>query len=116
MAHDPRKDTIVRTLLVGLAALGFATAGHVSAQPGHAGHTAPAADTVSVKDPANPTHEECKSVMGRKMDGRVMHDHTSMKGTPGVARKKPLSKAEMEKMHQKCSAKLEAARTGDVQK
>ena len=66
--------------------------------------------TVSVKDPANPTHEECKSVMGRKMEGRVMHDHSSMKGTPGVAVKKPLSKAEMEKMHGKCSAKMADAK------
>jgi len=100
----------MRTLFVAIAALGLAAAGQAYAQPEHAGHKAAAGETVSVKDPANPTHEECKSVMGRKMDGHVMHDHASMKGTPGVATKKPLSKAEMDKMHGKCAAKMDAAK------
>lgn len=100
----------MRTLFVAIAALGLAAAGQAYAQPEHAGHKAAAEETVSVKDPANPTHEECKSVMGRKMDGHVMHDHASMKGTPGVATKKPLSKAEMDKMHGKCAAKMGAAK------
>ena len=100
----------MRTLFVAIAALGLAAAGQAYAQPEHAGHKAAAEETVSVKDPANPTHEECESVMGRKMDGHVMHDHASMKGTPGVAVKKPLSKAEMEKMHGKCAAKMGAAK------
>ena len=106
----------MRTLFVAIATLGLAAAGQAYAQPGHAGHTAAAEETVSVKDPANPTHEECKSVMGRKMEGRVMHDHASMKGTPGVAVKKPLSKAEMGKMHGKCAAKMDAANAGDAKK
>ena len=100
----------MRTLFVALATLGLAAAGPSFAQQGHADHKAAAEETVSVKDPANPTHDECKSVMGRKMDGQVMHDHTSMKGTPGVATKKPLSKADMEKMHGKCAAKMAEAK------
>jgi phosphate-selective porin len=100
----------MRTLFVAIAALGLATASQSYAQPEHGGHKAAADATVSVKDPANPTHEECKSVMGRKMDGRVMHDHASMKGTPGVMKMKPLSKAEMDKMHGKCAAKMAEAK------
>jgi hypothetical protein len=100
----------MRTLLVAIATLGLAAAGQSYAQPEHAGHAATAEATVSVKDPANPTHEECKSVMGRKMDGRVMHDHSAEKGAPRPSMKKPLSKAEMEKMHGKCAAKMAAAK------
>ncbi|MDZ4370937.1 MAG: hypothetical protein U1C74_05895, partial [Phenylobacterium sp.] len=68
----------MRTLFVAVATLGLAAAGQSYAQPAHSDHQAAAEATVSVKDPANPSHEECKSVMGRKMDGRVMHDHASM--------------------------------------
>lgn len=100
----------MRTLLIAIATLGLATAGQSFAQPAHSDHKAAGDATVLVKDHTNPTHEECKAVMGRKMDGRVMHDHASMKGTPGVTRMKPLSKAEMDKMHGKCAAKMGAAR------
>lgn len=106
----------MRTLFVAIATLGLAAAGQTHAQPGHAGHTAAAEETVSVKDPANPTHEECKSVMGRKMDGRVMHDHSADKGAPKPAVRKPLSKAEMDKMHGKCAARMDAANAGDAKK
>lgn len=99
----------MRTLFVAIATLGLAVAGQSYAQAQHTDDKAAAAATVSVKDAANPTHDECKSVMGHKMDGRVMHDHASMKGTPGVVRKVPLSKAEMDKMHGKCAAKMAAA-------
>ena len=100
----------MRTLFAAVAALGLVAAGQSYAQAEHGDHKPAAEDTVSVKDPANPTHEECKSVMGRKMDGHVMHDHASMKGTPGVMKMQPLSKAEMEKMHGKCAAKMAAAK------
>lgn len=100
----------MRTLFVAIATLGLAAAGQSYAQAGHADHKAAAEATVSVKNVAHPTHEECKSVMGRKMDGRVMHDHASMKGTPGVVKKAPLSKAEMDKMHNNCAAKMGGAK------
>lgn len=99
----------MRALFVAIATLGLAAAGQSYAQAEHTDHKAAAEATVSVKNPANPTHEECKSVMGHKMDGRVTHDHASMKGTPGVVKKAPLSKAEMDKMHGKCAAKMAAA-------
>jgi len=100
----------MRTLLVAIATLGLAAAGQAYAQPGHADHKAAAGEAVSVKDPANPTHEECKSVMGHKMEGRAMHDHSAEKGAPQPPVKKPLSKAEMDKMHGKCAAKMGAAK------
>jgi hypothetical protein len=100
----------MRTLLVALATLGLAVASPSFAQPGHGDHKAAAEPTVSVKDPANPTHEECKSVMGRKMDGRVMHDHSADKGAPKPTVMKPLNKAEMDKMHGKCAAKMSDAK------
>lgn len=49
-------------------------------------------------------HAHCKALMGHKMEGAVMHDHASMKGTPGVVTKKPLSAAEMKAQHDKCTA------------
>ena len=100
----------MQKLFVAIAIIGLAAAGQTYAQQGHADHAAAAEETVTVKDVANPTNEECKSVMGRKMEGRVMHDHASVKGMPGVEVKKPLSKAEMDKMHSKCAAKMEAAK------
>ena len=100
----------MRTLFVAIATLGLAAAGQSYAQAEHTDHKAAAEATVSVKDVAKPTHEECKRVMGGKMDGRVMHDHASMKGTPGVAKKAPLSKAEMDKMHSNCAAKMGATK------
>ena len=96
----------MRTLFVAIATLGLAAAGQSYAQPEHDDHKAAAEATVSVKDPANPTHEECKSVMGHKMDGRVMHDHSAEKGAPKPPVRKPLTKAEMDKMHGKCAARM----------
>ena len=96
----------MRTLFVAIATLGLAAAGQSYAQPEHGEHKAAAEATVSVTDPANPTHEECMSVMGRKMDGRVMHDHSAEKGAPKPPVRKPLTKAEMEKMHGKCAARM----------
>ena len=49
-------------------------------------------------------HAHCKALMGHKMEGTAMHDHASMKGTPGVVTKKPLSAAEMKAQHDKCMA------------
>lgn len=49
-------------------------------------------------------HEHCKSVMGGQMAGHASHSHTSDKlghAPPGA---KPLSAAEMQKMHDKCAA------------
>jgi len=46
-------------------------------------------------------------VMGRKMDPVVTHDHGAMKGAPTAApHRKPLSEAQMAKMHKACAAKM----------
>lgn len=72
-----------------------------------------ASDAASTKPMAEMTdaelHAHCKSVMGHKMDGTVMHDHASMKGTPGVVTKKPLSAAEMKAQHDNCTAVMAEA-------
>jgi phosphate-selective porin len=93
----------MRTMFIAIAALGLAAAGQSFAQPA-------APSTVTVKDPAKPTHEECTSVIGRKMDGRVLHDHSAEKGSPRPAVLKALTKAEMDKMHGACEAKMAAAK------
>lgn len=54
-----------------------------------------------------PTHEMCQAVMGRKMAPKAVHEHSREKS--GVAmwpNGKPLTKAEMEKMHKACADKM----------
>lgn len=57
---------------------------------------------------AAPTHEMCKSMMGRQMDGKVVHDHGRDKtGAITWPNGKPLTAAEMEKMHKVCAEKMQ---------
>jgi hypothetical protein len=101
----------MRTLFIAVAALAMAGAGQSSAQPEHSAK----AETVYAADPANPSHDECKAVMGGKMDPAVTHDHGAMKGAPTATQhRKPLSKSQMAKMHTKCAAKL--ASSGETPK
>jgi len=55
-------------------------------------------------------HDMCKAVMGDQMDPKAVHDHgrdkTGAATWPGG---KPLSKAEMEAMHNKCAAMMAPA-------
>ncbi len=97
----------MRTLFLAVAALSLATGGQALAQPGHEEHH-PLAPTAAA-DPTPPTHEDCKTVMGRKMDDKGMHNHSADKGAPVAGPTKPLSKAEMEKMHARCAAKMAEA-------
>ena len=93
----------MRLQLVALAAFAF-VAYPAMAQEDHAAHHPPteAAQT--------PTHEQCKSVMGHKMDNRQPHDHARDKtGMFAAPNGKPLSEAEMKKMHEKCAAKMARA-------
>lgn len=93
----------MRTLILALAAVAV-SAGGALAQPTPGARPA---EPLVVADPAAPTHEECKSVMGRKMDPVVTHDHGAMKGAPtAAAHRKPLSAAQMSKMHEACAAKM----------
>jgi len=58
---------------------------------------------------ATPTHEMCKSVMGKAMDPKAPHDHGRDKtGAPTWPNGKPLTKAEMEQMHKTCADKMAA--------
>lgn len=101
----------MRALILAVAAISL-SAGVASAQPA----PAPAAAVpIVVADPAVPTHDECKAVMGRKMDPVVTHDHGAMKGAPtATAHRKPLSAVQMDKMHQACAAKM--AKPSDAKK
>lgn len=92
----------MRAICITLAALALAGAGPSFAQAEHAEHHA-----ATAADPANPTHEQCKAVMGHKMDPVATHDHAAMKGAPTAnPHLKPLSDADMEKMHAACAAKM----------
>jgi hypothetical protein len=58
-------------------------------------------------------HEKCKATMGARMDAKRPHEHSADKqGISGHPRGVPLTKAEMEKMHEQCAkimARAEAA-------
>ena len=99
----------MRTFVIA-AALAALAAGPALAQDPHAGHhPAPAAG--AAQDPTTaPTHEMCKSVMGRQMHGKDAHDHGRDKtGAVTLPNGKPLSAAEMEKMHKVCAEKMKSA-------
>ena len=93
----------MRTLLIGaigLTVLAAAPALAQSAPQGDAKSTAPA-----VSEP--PTHEQCKAVMGHKMDAKRPHDHGQDKsGAATWPNGKPLSQAEMDKLHARCAEKM----------
>lgn len=92
----------MKTLILSLAAsiaLLAAPALAAEQKASDAGATKPMAEMTDAE-----LHAHCKAMMGHKMDGTVMHDHASMKGTPGVVTKKPLSAAEMKAQHDKCTA------------
>ncbi|MFD3263866.1 hypothetical protein [Phenylobacterium ferrooxidans] len=96
----------MRALFIAIVTFSLTAAGQGFAQQAHSGHLPAPASAVTTKNPANPTHEECKSVMGRKMDGHVLHDHSAEKGAPRPQMRHPLSKAAMDKMHGKCATKM----------
>jgi len=64
-----------------------------------------------------PTHEMCKSIMGRQMDNKAVHDHGREKtGAPTWPNGKPLSAAEMEKMHKTCAEMMRKSETSPAKK
>ncbi len=88
----------MRTLLIAAVALSAMTASPILAKEDP---KAPAA----TEDAA--THEMCKSVMGRDMQPRQPHDHAREKsGMVTWPNGKPLSKAEMARMHKRCAEKM----------
>lgn len=86
--------------------------GPAFAQQDHtAHHPAPAAAPVTTAQAdAAQTHAMCKSVMGRQMDGKPVHDHGRDKtGAATWPNGKPLTPDEMAKMHKECAAKMHEA-------
>lgn len=99
----------MRTFIIAAAFAAVAAAPALAQDP-HAGHhPAPAAEAAQ-EPTAAPSHEMCKSVMGRKMDGKAVHDHGRDKtGAATWPNGKPLTSAEMEKMHKVCAEKMKQA-------
>jgi hypothetical protein len=91
----------MRTLLLSLAGAAALMATTAFAEPS----TTPSTTTPAE---ATVTHEQCKAVMGRRMEGKAPHEHSQdkMAMAPGPA--KPLSETEMKKMHDKCAAMMAA--------
>lgn len=95
----------MRTLLIAAVAALALTSAQAAGQPKPDEHHADAAEAAQ----AQPTHEMCKAVMGRKMDGKTAHDHGKDKtGQASPPETRRLSKAEMEKMHARCAEKMRA--------
>ncbi|MFN3512347.1 MAG: hypothetical protein ACK41C_04850 [Phenylobacterium sp.] len=85
-----------------------AAAGFLAAGPGFARQDPAASTTTSAEDA--PSHETCKAVMGRKMDGKARHDHARDKtGSAQRSKTRPLTEAEMARMHEQCAEKMRAA-------
>lgn len=98
-------------LLIVITAAAAIAAGPGLAQQSQGAHPAsaaavPVAHSMEGLDAAA-MHQMCKSEMGRKMDPKVVHEHSREKG--GMAmwpNGKPLTKTEMAKMHEHCAAKM----------
>ncbi|WP_309604689.1 hypothetical protein [Phenylobacterium sp.] len=57
-------------------------------------------------------HAHCKRLMGHRMDGRVPHEHSAEKLGHAPPPAKPLSAAEMQVQHEKCTAIMAKASAG----
>lgn len=92
----------MRTLMIAATALCAMGATPANAEP------TPQPATPAVAD-ETPSHEMCKSVMGRKMEARQPHDHGRDKtGAMTWPRGKPLTKSEMAKLHKQCAERMAA--------
>lgn len=102
----------MRHLMFVVAAAALIT-GPAHAQQGKAARqpvAAAAAQPAAPQKGAEPTHEMCRSVMGRAMDGKPVHDHGREKtGAPTWPNGKRLTPSERETMHQTCAAKMRQA-------
>jgi hypothetical protein len=107
------------TLLIAMTAAAALVAGQGFAQDDHAAHhpqsPAAAAHDMSGMD-AQSKHEMCKAMMGKEMAPKAVHEHSREKsGISTWPNGKPLTKAEMEEMHEACAAKM-AAPAGEAPK
>lgn len=93
----------MRTLMIAAAALCAMAAAPATAEPAPQSAAPAAADET-------PTHEMCKSVMGRKMEARQPHDHGRDKtGAMTWPSGKPVTKGEMAKLHRQCAKRMAAS-------
>ena len=102
--------------LIALAAATALVAGPGFAQPDHdAHHPATDAKPAAAAPPAGgmagmsqaDMHKMCKGMMSKEMAPKPVHEHSRDKGGPAMwPNGKPLSKADMAAMHEKCAAMM----------
>lgn len=94
----------MRMLILALSAAGALSASQAIAQEhdhaAHANDSPPPAAAQAQTEAAQ--HEQCKAVMGARMQPRERHDHTRDK-TGHYTPPKPVSDAEMAKLHRQCT-------------
>ena len=104
----------MKSLILSLAASVALLAAPALAQD-HAAHH-PSTEAATPKPMAEMSdaelHAHCKALMGRKMDGKVPHDHNTDKLGHVPPPAKPLSAAEMKAQHDKCTAIMAKASAG----
>jgi predicted alpha/beta hydrolase family esterase len=111
-----------RSFLIALAAAASLVAGQGIAQEDHTAHHPAATEPAPTKADAKPgiamgsmkdmdpaaMHQMCMGVMGKQMANKSVHEHSREKS--GIAvwpNGKPLTKAEMAKMHARCAEMME---------
>ena len=101
----------MKTLLLSLTAAAALLAAPAIAQD-HADHH-PATETAAPAKEMDMSamtdaemHAHCKAMMGRKMEGRVPHDHSVDKLGHVPPPATPPSEAEMKQMHDRCAAMM----------
>lgn len=92
----------MRLVLTAAVAMASLFAGQAAAQQDHTAHHPPAAT-----DKTAPTHEMCKAMMDKHMQGQAGHHGDAAKtGAHAGHGDKAMTDAEMKKMHEKCAAMM----------
>jgi hypothetical protein len=116
VAADRRSNHAQQEIFMKSLILSLAASVALFAAPALAHDPKSAVDAASAKPMAEMTdtelHAHCKALMGHKMDGRVPHDHSVEKLGHAPPPAKPLSAAEMQAQHDKCTAIMAEASAG----
>lgn len=94
----------MRMLILALSAVGALSASQAIGQEhDHAEHAVAAPPPAAAQPQTEAEqHEQCKAVMGARMQPRERHDHTRDK-TGHYTPPRPVSDAEMAKLHRQCA-------------
>lgn len=106
----------MRTLVLILAVAGSLTTGSALAQTQHPAKVSTAAPPAAGQaETTAQQHDRCKAVMDGRMAPRRRHDHQRDK-TGAITPPKPLSEAEMDRLHRECAALMGTAQAADAEK